>query len=130
MAQLRTGMGTGGQRWQAQRGLSMIAFLFVAAVVVVVAIIGFRMMPSYVEYFTIQKAVEQSLRDSPDPQPAVVRKAFEKFIAADYIDSVRAADLQIEKQGNAMTASVAWQKQLHMVGNVSLLLDFEVSASR
>lgn len=134
MTPLRTGMRSDGQRVgrrrRAQRGLSMIAFLFVAAVIVVVAIIGFRMMPSYVEYFTIQKAVEQSLREAPDPQPAVVRKAFEKFIAADYIDSVRAADLQIQREGNAMVASVAWQKQLHMVGNVSLLLDFEVSASR
>jgi hypothetical protein len=130
MAHLRTGMQSGGRGRRAQRGLSMIGFLFIAAVVVVVAIIGFRMMPSYVEYFTIQKAVEQSLREAPDPQPAVVRKAFEKFIAADYIDSVRAADLQIERQGNAMVASVAWQKQLHLVGNVSLLLDFDVSASR
>lgn len=113
-----------------QRGISMIGFLFVAVVVVVVAIVGFRMVPSYVEYFTIQKAIENSLREAPDPQPAVVRKAFEKFIAADYIDSVRASDLQIEKNGNVVTASVAWQQQLHMVGNVSLLLDFEASASR
>lgn len=113
-----------------QRGISMIGFLFVAAVVVVVAIVGFRMVPSYVEYFTIQKALENSLREAPDPQPAVVRKAFEKHIAADYIDSVQSSDLQIEKNGNVVTASVAWQQQLHMVGNVSLLLDFEASASR
>jgi len=133
-AHLRTGMGSdgqpGGQGRRTQRGMSMIGFLFVAVVVIIVAIIGFRMLPSYVEYFTIQKAVEQSLREAPDPQPAVVRKAFDKFIAADYIDSVRASDLLIERQGNVMVASVAWQKQLHMVGNVSLLLDFEVSASR
>lgn len=113
-----------------QRGISMIGFLFVAAVIVVVAIVGFRMVPSYVEYFTIQKAIENSLREAPDPQPAVIRRAFEKYIAADYIDSVRPSDLQIEKNGNVVTASVAWQQQLHMVGNVSLLLEFEASASR
>jgi Tfp pilus assembly protein PilE len=123
-------MRTGDMGMREQTGLSMIGFLFVAAVVVVVAIIGFRMVPSYVEYFTIQKAVEQSLRSAPDPQPAVVRKAFEKYIAADYIESVRPSDLQIEKIGNNITASVTWQKQLHMVGNVSLLLDFDVSATR
>lgn len=115
---------------RAQRGLSMIAFLFVAAVIIVVAIVGFRMVPSYVEYYTIQSAVEKSLRDAPDPTPPVVKKSFEKYIAADYIDSVTASDLTVVKEGNVITASVSWQKQLHMVGNVSLLLDFDVAASR
>jgi hypothetical protein len=113
-----------------QRGLSMIGFLFVAIVVVVVAIVGFRMVPSYVEYFTIQSAVEKSLRDAPDPTPQVVRRSFEKYIAADYIDSVTHNDLVVSKEGNVITASVSWQKQLHMVGNVSLLLDFDVQAQR
>ena len=113
-----------------ERGLSMIGFLFVATVIAVVAIVGFRTVPSYVEYFTVQKAVEKSLRDAPDPTPAVVKKSFEKYIAADYIDSVRATDLNVTREGNAIVAQVAWQKQLHMVGNVSLLLDFDVSVSR
>ena len=113
-----------------ERGLSMIGFLFVATVIAVVAIVGFRMVPSYVEYFTVQKAVEKSLRDAPDPTPAVVKKSFEKYIAADYIDSVRATDLNVTREGNAIVAQVAWQKQLHMVGNVSLLLEFDASATR
>ena len=115
---------------QGQRGISMIGFLFVALVVVVVAIVGFRMVPSYVEYFTIQSAVEKSLRDAPDLTPQVIRKSFDKYIAADYIDSVTANDLVVVKEGNVITASVSWQKQLHMVGNVSLLLDFDVAAQR
>ncbi|CAG0966467.1 hypothetical protein BURK1_00991 [Burkholderiales bacterium] len=119
---------TGSKR--AQRGLSMIAFLFVAAVIAVVAIVGFRMVPSYVEYYTIQSAVEKSLRDAPDPTPPVVKRSFEKYIAADYIDSVRANDLNVVRDGNVITASVSWQKQLHMVGNVSILLDFDVTATR
>jgi len=118
----------GSQR--SQRGLSMIGFLFVAVVIVVVAIVGFRMVPSYVEFFTIQSALEKSLRDAPDPTPPVVKKSFEKYIAADYIDSVTASDLIVVKDGNIVTASVSWQKQLHMVGNVSLLLDFDVVAQR
>lgn len=115
---------------RAQDGLSMIGFLFVAVVIVVVAMVGFRIAPSYVEYFTIRSAIEKSLRDAPDPTVAVVKKSFEKYIAADYIDSVTAADLNVVKEGNTVTASLDWQKQLHLVGNVSLLLDFDVSVSR
>ena len=43
---------------RAQGGLSMIGFLFVAVVIAVVAMVGFRVAPSYVEYFTIRSAIE------------------------------------------------------------------------
>ncbi len=125
---MRGGAMTASKR--AQGGLSMIGFLFVAVVIVVVAMVGFRIAPSYVEYFTIRSAIEKSLRDAPDPTAAVVKKSFEKYIAADYIDSVTAADLNVVKDGNTVTASLDWQKQLPLVGNVSLLLDFDVSVSR
>lgn len=113
-----------------ERGLSMIAFLFVAAVIVVVAAVGFRVVPAYIEYFTVKSALEKSLRDAPDPSPAVVKKSFEKYVAADYIDSVTAADLNVAKDGNVITATVAWQRELHLVGNVSLLLDFDAVAQK
>ena len=115
---------------RAQRGLSMIAFLFVAAVIVVVAAIGFRVVPAYIEYFTVRSAVEKSLRDSPELTAASIKKSFDKYIAADYNDSVTSADLNVAREGNAYVATVAWQRELHLVGNVSLLLDFNVSAQR
>ena len=119
-----------GASKRAQRGLSMIGFLFVAVVLIAIAIIGFRIVPSYIEYYTIQSAVSKSLRDAPDPTPPVVRRSFDKYIAADYIDSVVASDLNVTKDGNAITANVAWEKRLHLIGNVSLLLDFDVSVTR
>jgi hypothetical protein len=60
----------------------------------------------------------------------VVRKSFEKYIAPTTSTRSSASDLQVAKEGNVITASVSWQKQLHMVGNVSLLLDFDVAAQR
>ena len=46
---------------QRQRGLSMLGFLFVAAVVVICVMVGFRVMPAYIEYYSVQKALEQAL---------------------------------------------------------------------
>ena len=51
----------------AQRGLSMIGFLFVAAVVVAIVMIGFRTLPSYIEYFTVKKVMAKTLQDAPEP---------------------------------------------------------------
>ena len=33
-------------------------------------------------------------------------------------------------EGNAIVATLAWQKILHMVGNASILLEFEAAATR
>ena len=113
-----------------QRGLSMIAFLFVAAVVLVVALLGFRMIPAYIEWYTIQKALEGAVADSNDLSLNTIRRAMEMRLAADYADAVTAKDVEVTKSGNVITAAVSWQKILPLVANVSLLLEFDASASR
>jgi hypothetical protein len=114
-----------------QRGLSMIGFLFVAAVVVTCVMIGFRVLPSYIEYYSVQKALERSLVEAKDlNSTAEVRKAFQKLADAGYIDSVSGRDIEVVKLKNEVTASASWTRKLPMVANVSLLLEFEATATR
>ncbi|MEP7328504.1 MAG: DUF4845 domain-containing protein [Betaproteobacteria bacterium] len=113
-----------------QRGLSMIGFLFVAAVVLVVAMLAFRVAPSYIEYFTIQKALEGALADSNDLSTVSIRKAMERRLNADYADAVTAKDVIVTKEGNTITAAVSWEQRLPLIKNVSILLEFDASASR
>jgi len=118
-----------GSRHQ-QRGLSLIGFLFVAAVVLVVALIAFRMVPAYIEWYTVQKALDAAVKDTNDPTLTNIRRSMERKLNADYADAVSARDVEVTRQGNTITASVSWQKKLPLVSNVSLLLDFDASASR
>jgi hypothetical protein len=113
-----------------QRGLTMIGFLFVAAVVLVGALLSFRVIPAYIEYFSVQKALEGALADSPDLSRVDILRRIERRLGADYIDSMHASDVTITRANNVTTASASWQNKLHLVGNASLLLDFEASASR
>ena len=113
-----------------QRGLSMIGFLFVAAVLMIVALLAFRMIPAYIEYYTVQKALEDALNKNREPTLANVRRAFEDKIGADYVDSVTAKDVELSKVGNSITASANWEKKLPLVHNISLLMEFNASASR
>ena len=39
-------------------------------------------------------------------------------------------DIEVTKTKNEITASVSWTRKLPMVANVSLLLDFDASATR
>ena len=113
-----------------QRGMTIVGFLLTSAVVIVFALVGFRVLPAYIEYFTVQRALQESLAEPGNITPQQIRRSLERRIAADYIDSVRASDVTVTKEGNQIVASLAWQTTLHMVGNASILLDFEASASR
>ena len=113
-----------------QRGLSMWGFLFVTAVFLVVALISFRVIPAYIEYFSVQKALEGALNDTKDLSRVDIRRNVDRRLGAEYIDSIRATDIEVTKSGNVTTASASWQNKLHLIGNASILLEFEASASR
>ena len=116
---------------QSQRGLSMIGFLFVAVVVVVCVMIGFRVTPAYIEYYSVTKALERALNETKDLNSAAeIRKSFQKYADAGYIESVNSKDVEIVKTKNEITASASWSRKLPLVANASLLLDFEASATR
>ncbi|MFO1324066.1 MAG: DUF4845 domain-containing protein [Burkholderiales bacterium] len=118
------------KRQRAQRGLSMVGFLFVAAVLLVVALLAFRMIPAYIEYYTVQRALENALVETNDPTLANVRRLVERKLDADYADAVTAKDVEVVRNGNNVTASVSWDRKLPLVHNVSLLLEFEARATR
>lgn len=113
-----------------QRGLSMTGFLFVSAVVLVIALLSFRVVPAYIEYFSVKKALEGALADSPDLNKNDIKKRIERRLGADYIDSMHASDVEVTRTGNVTTAAASWQTKLPLVGNASLLLEFDASASR
>ena len=114
-----------------QSGLTMLGFLFVAAVVVTCVMIGFRVLPAYIEYYSIQKALEQALTDAKDLNSAAeVRNAFQRRADAGYIESISGRDIDVVKTKNEVTASASWTRKLPMVANVSLWLDFEATATR
>jgi hypothetical protein len=117
---------------QRQRGLTMTGFIFTAIVVVAIVMIGFRTMPSYIEYFTVKKILTQILEASGDGPITLtdVRRAFDRRSGADYIESVTASDVEIQKDGNQITLVTSWNRTLHLVGNVSLLLEFEARATK
>ncbi|HEV3240933.1 MAG TPA: DUF4845 domain-containing protein [Casimicrobiaceae bacterium] len=114
-----------------QKGISILGFIFVAAVVLSVAMIGFRVFPSYIEYLSVQKALKEMLEASRDGQPLqTYRSDFDRRANAGYIDSVRGSDVDVAKEGNQVVATASWTKTLPLVGNASLLLDFQATATK
>ena len=115
-----------------QRGLTILGFILVAAVVIIFAMVGFRVVPSYVEYYSVKKALDDTMRgDSVDPNNLqAFRSDLNRRLQTTYVENVKAADAIIQRSGNQLTAELAWERRLHMFGNAYILLEFEAVSSR
>ena len=109
------------------KGITMIGFLVLLVIVGALAIVAFRAIPIYSEFFTVKRILRQINVDAMDTTPAEIRKQFELKASADYVSDVKARDLDIGKEGSRIVISVTYQKTVPLVANVSLLFDFEAS---
>ena len=115
-----------------QRGLTILGFLLVAAVVIIFAMVGFRVVPSYVEYYSVKKSLDDTMRGgNVDPNNLqAFRAELARRLQTSYVENVKANDAVVRRDGNQITAELAWERRLHMFGNAYILLEFEVTSSR
>ena len=113
-----------------QQGLGFAGVIFLLIGIVFVAIIGMKLVPAYIEYFTIKKAITGMTQSGElrGASVADVRKAFDRRTAIDDITAVTPADLEITKDGNDVVISFAYEKRIPLFYNISVLIDFAGSS--
>ena len=110
-----------------QRGLSLIGLIIVGGLLVFVCIIGFKLLPSYIEYFTVQRIISDISR-APDLRGGSVQSvqgAFDRRATIDNVSSVKGADLEITKMGDGFEIIVVWASRVPLFGNMNACIDFE-----
>jgi len=104
----------------------------IIACVVFVAVIGMKLVPAYLEYFAVKKAItrisnEPNFRDMSKKD---IADSFYKIALIDNIKEVSEADLIISQDDSGKTIiSVEYQQVVPLMGNVSALLDFSVTTA-
>lgn len=110
-----------------ESGLSLSGFLFVIVIVALLAVVGMKVVPTVMEYSAIKNAIVSAKNSGNSVRE--IQLAFDKQRSAGYIDSVSGSDLEITKGADGFEVSVAYQKQIGLVGPVSLLIDYAASTS-
>ena len=115
-----------------QKGVSLSGLIVVVVILVLVGIVAMKLVPSVVDYYSLLKIVKELSQD-----PAVrggtvaeVRKAFTKRAEMDDIKAISPQDLEIRKEGSELVLSFAYKKTIPLVGNASLVMDFEGSSAK
>ncbi len=85
-----------------QRGMGFAGVLALLVGIIFLAIVGMKMVPAYIEYFAIKKAVAAITQGGQlrNATVADVRRAFELRQAVDDFTAVGPKDLEISKDGN------------------------------
>ena len=114
-----------------QRGLSMIGFLFVAMVLVFIAMLAMKLVPAYIEYFSVKKILA-TMGQQPDLKSESntdIRNSFIKRANVGYVTVVKPEDLTIDRSSGTPVISADYEFRTKLIGNVSLVVDFSASSS-
>lgn len=114
-----------------QRGVTFVGMVFIAGLVVFVAIIGIRLVPAYIEYATVKKHLRDMAR-SPDARgasPRDIQLIFNKRAQVDDIKAVSGEDIEIAREGDVLVLSAVYSTKIKLFGNVNACIDFEASSN-
>lgn len=112
-----------------QRGVTLSGLLVAAFLVAILALLGMKVAPEYMEYRQIVSAMKKVAAGAgPETSVGQVRAAFDRQANVDYITAINGADLDISKEAGTIVVSFAYEKRIPLIANVSLLLDFTGSS--
>ncbi|MBU2642573.1 MAG: DUF4845 domain-containing protein [Thiobacillus sp.] len=115
---------------QQQRGLTMFSFLFFAVVFIAIAMLAMKLVPAYIEFFSVKKILA-TMGQEPDLKSktnADIRNDFSKRASVGYVTVVKPEDINVERQAGVPVISVEYEFRTKLVGNVSLVVDFSASS--
>src|SRR5262245_22724784 len=111
-----------------QRGISIMGLIAGLFVVVILALFGMKLIPSFMEFRTAKNAIEAISREKQGSSVADIRKAFEARATIDDITSVKPQDLEITKSGSEVVISFGYRKEVPLFGGVGVYIDYAATS--
>ena len=111
-----------------QRGLSIMGLIFGSVVLVFVLLLGMKLFPPYLEFFTAKKHITQIAQEQRAGTVGAVRQAWQLKTAIDDVSAITEKDLEITKDGGEIVISFAYRKDVPLFANVGVYLDFAATS--
>lgn len=113
-----------------ERGLTLIGLIFILFFAAILALVAFRVIPAYIDYFTIKHSLQTLLDEGTDQSDADLRASLDKRLNVNYIQDITARDLEISRDGGMLTLTVPISRKEPLVGGVSICVDLDAIASK
>jgi Domain of unknown function (DUF4845) len=110
-----------------QKGLTLTGMLVVSVVGILVLLLGFKILPVYLEYFAIEKHFKAMAAD-PRLRGANRRAIETAYAARASVDDLRSMDpqlIEVTKQGDEVIVSAEYSVKVPLFRNVAACFDFK-----
>ena len=120
-----------GARMKNQQGLSFGNFLATVIVLVLIAISVMKVIPAYLQNRAIQTTFDQiahkpEIKNIPLNE---IKVEFNKRAIVSDITAIKVDDIDVTKDERGVTLSASYPVKIPLVGNASLLIEFNPSSS-
>lgn len=108
---------------QRQAGLTFTGLFMFIGFILFCIWIGFKVVPPYYQYHSVQKMIENIARDYASSTDAEMRRTFEQRLDVSFIKEVKAEDLQVDRRTDPITLRVPIYRCSKLVHAVEICVD-------
>ena len=113
-----------------QRGITLLGFIMVLAVVGVFAFVGFKLFPVYAEYYSAVADLKASCRE-PDADKATLqdmRNKLDRRFNISYVSSINTVkDVKLVKNGDSKSININYEVRKPLIYNLDFVAKFDVT---
>jgi hypothetical protein len=112
-----------------QNGVTLIGLIFFLALGTIVTLIGFRVVPFYIDFFTMRGMLQNLATEKRNATDRELRRDFEMRLSSNYLNGYNSGDLEIDRDQGYLTLIVPMSDKKPLVGGVSLVMELEAKGS-
>lgn len=122
MAQTRRWFGS--QDSETQRGMTVIGMLLLLIVIAFVVLIAMKVVPMYIQYFSIKSTIESIRKEPQLAQMSTqdIQNAIQKRFDIGYVDNITARDLKIRNENRGRVLDLEYQDERELFYGLSIVL--------
>ena len=109
-----------------QGGMTMLGFLITLSVVILFVFCGMKVVPMYIEYYSVKKALA-SIANEQDTSSATkdkIRAMFARHITIDYVKIIKPEMLQIQTTDSGFNLVVDYERREELIANLDVVGKF------
>ena len=110
-----------------QVGMGMIPALLVLGAVIIFATIAVKLMPIYVDYWTLTRIINDVVSEerNEDPTPAGIRKDLSSRFITNRVEAISLRDIKISNDKKGVVIDARYEKRTPVMFNIDAVVRFD-----
>lgn len=106
-----------------QGGMTMLGFLITLSVVILFLFCGMKIVPMYIEYYSVKKALASIANEQSASATSkdAIRALFARHLKIDYVKIIKPDMLKIEATDSGFNLTVDYERREELIANLDVV---------